>query len=84
MNLLRTLAAGTLVLVAACGSDKEPAATATQSAAATAPASADARAASAGTSADDVSTWVEDDSAATTPVSSTPERLANPDAVIDR
>jgi hypothetical protein len=84
MNLLRTLAAGTLVLVAACGSDKEPAATATQPAAATAPASADARAASAGTSADDVSTWVEDDSAATTPVSSTPERLANPDAVIDR
>lgn len=84
MNLLRTLACCTLVLVTACGSDKEPTGNADRPAAATAPASTNAQAGSASASADDVGNWVESASAPATQVSSTRERLADPDAVIDR
>ncbi len=81
MNILRTLAACTLVLVTACGADKEPTANTEQPAATTAPASTNVGSASAGS--DDVSNWLESESAAAT-VSSTRERLKNPDAVIER
>lgn len=84
MNLLRTLACCTLVLVTACGSDKELNATTDQPAAATAPAGSKAQAGTASASSDDVGNWIENDSAPATQVSSTRERLADPDAVIDR
>ncbi|HEY7642592.1 MAG TPA: hypothetical protein VH814_22855 [Steroidobacteraceae bacterium] len=84
MNILRTLAGCTLVLVAACGSDKEPTANNEQPAAATVPASGSPQAGTAATSEGAIGNWYESDVAATTPVSSTRERLADPDAVIDR
>jgi hypothetical protein len=85
MNILRAFAGCTLVLVAACGSDKEPTANNQQQpAAATAPATSSARAGTASSGADDVSNWIEPDAAAAMPVAATHERLADPDAVIDR
>jgi hypothetical protein len=83
MNILRALAACTLVLVAACGSDKEPKANNEQPAASTAASSA-AQAGAKGSGADDLSNWIEPGAAPETPVAATRERLADPDAVIDR
>jgi hypothetical protein len=84
MNVLRAFAGCTLVLVAACGSDKEPTANNGQPAVATAPVSSSAPAGAASSAADGVSNWIESDAAPATPVAATHERLADPDAVIDR
>jgi hypothetical protein len=84
MNILRALAGCTLVLVAACGSDKEPKTHDEQSAAAAAPVRGTAPAGAASAGADDLSNWLEPDSAAATPIAGTRKRLADPDAVIDR
>ena len=83
MNILRALAGCTLVLVAACGSDKEPANDSEQPAATVAPASSSAQAGAVSAGADDLSSWFEPDLAPAAPAS-TRKRLANPDAVIDR
>lgn len=84
MKILRALAGCTLVLVAACGSDKEPTANNGQPSAAAAPASSTTQAGAASSGASDVSNWIEADAAPATPVAATHERLADPDAVIDR
>ncbi len=84
MNILRTLAGCTLVLVAACGSDKEPTASNEQPAATNASANNNAQAGSTSAGADDLGNWYERDSAAATLASTARERLADPDAAIDR
>jgi hypothetical protein len=84
MNILRALAGCTLVLVAACGSDKEPTNDNEQPAATAAPARSTAQAGAASAGADDLSNWLEPDSAAAATIAGTRKRLANPDAVIDR
>jgi hypothetical protein len=84
MNILRAVTGCTLVLVAACGSDKEPTADNQQPAAATAPARSNAQVRSASAGGDDVSNWYESDTAATKSAAATRARLADPDAVIDR
>ena len=84
MNILRAFAGCTLVLVAACGSDKEPTANNEQPAASTAPMSSAAQAGAKNSGAAGVSNWLESDAAPATPVAATHERLADPDAVIDR
>lgn len=83
MNILRTLAGCTLVLVAACGSDKEPTAN-NEPAASTAPMSSAAQAGAKSAGANDLGNWIEPDPASAAPVAATHERLADPDAVIDR
>jgi hypothetical protein len=84
MNILRALAGCTLVLVAACGSDKEPTASNEKPVAAAPSAKSTTPASAASAGADDVSTWSEPDAAPAMPVAATHERLADPDAVIDR
>jgi hypothetical protein len=84
MNVVRMVTSCTLVLLTACGSDKEPTASNAQPAAASASASSSPEAGSSSAGSDDVSNWVESDSAFVPAIATTRERLADPDAVIER
>jgi hypothetical protein len=83
MNAVSFVASCALVLLAACGSDKEPTASSAP-ATASAPAGSSAQTGSSSAGADDVGNWVESDSASDTAIATTRARLADPDAVIER
>lgn len=84
MNAVRFVTCCALVLLTACGSDKEPTASDATPAAATAPVSNDARSGQPSAGADDVSNWSESDSASDSAITNTRASIADPDAVIER
>jgi hypothetical protein len=84
MNAVRFVARCALVLLTACGSDKDPTASDAPPAAAIAPAGSNAQTGSPSAGTGDVSSWVESDSASDSAIATTRARLADPDAVIER
>jgi hypothetical protein len=83
MNVVRIVAGCTLVLLTACGSDKEPTASSAP-AAATAPGGGNAQVGTSSASADDLGDWVESDAASVDAIATTRASIADPDAVIER